>query len=242
VTRRSLIVSLGVAALAAAAPAPALAKRADVLVVGKSGVLRGPKSVALKPRTVKIGHKRCSVGKATPLSLLVATRLRLRLRDQGSCSKDARDAGALYVAAVKGQRESGRSGWVYKVGNRVGTTGAGDPSGPFGTGRRLRSGQHVLWFWCTLSASGGCQRTLDARPDRTHAAPGEAISVTVRGYDDQGKGVPVAGATVHIGGATALTGADGVATLTVPAGHGRLRVRAEHAGMTGGFPREVTVG
>jgi hypothetical protein len=239
VIRRTLIALLGATLLA---PAPALAKRVDVLVVGKSGVLRGPRSVPLKARSVKVGHKRCAVGKATPLSMLVATKLRLKLRDQGSCSKDPRDAGAIYVAAVGGQRESGHSGWVYKVGNRAGTTGAGDPSGPFGTGKRLRGGQQVLWFWCTLNAAGGCQRTLDAKPDRTHAAPGESLSVTVRGYDDQGKGVPVAGATVHLGSAGALTGADGVATLTVPAAHGRLRVRAEHAGMTGGFPREVTVG
>jgi hypothetical protein len=239
VIRRTLIALLGVGLLA---PAPALAKRVDVLVVGKSGVLRGPKSVPLKPRSAKVGHKRCAVGKATPLSVLAATKLRLKLRDQGSCSKDPRDAGALYVAAIAGQRESGRSGWVYKVGNRAGTTGAGDPSGPFGTGRRLRAGQQVLWFWCTLGSTGGCQRTLDARPDRTHAAPGESLTVTVRGYDDQGKGAPVAGATVHLGSATGLTGADGAATLTVPSAHGRLRVRAEHAGMTGGFPREVSVG
>src|SRR4051812_9289962 len=160
-TARMLIALLAALLLA---PAPAFAKRVDVLVVGKSGVLRGPKSVPLAPRTVKVGHKRCAVGKATPLSVLAATRLRLKLRDQGSCSKDPRDAGALYVAGIAGQRERGHSGWVYKVGNRAGTTGAADPSGPFGTGKRLRGGQRVLWFWCTLDRSGGCQRTLDARP------------------------------------------------------------------------------
>jgi hypothetical protein len=243
VSRPLAIALAGVAALAAAAPAPAVAaKRADVLVVGRSGVLKGPKHIALVPRTVKVGSRRCAVGRATPLSLLVATRLRLKLRDQGACSKDPRDAGALYVAAVAGQRERGHSGWVYKVGNRVGTTGAADPSGPFGTGRRLRAGQHVLWFWCTLDQAGGCQRTLDARPDRTHVASGETLRVTVRGYDDLGRGVPVAGATVRVGGATAVSGEDGVAAVTVPSGSGRLRVRAEHAGMVGGFPREVSVG
>jgi hypothetical protein len=205
-------------------------------------VLRGPQHVALKPRTVKVGSHRCAVGRATPLSLLVATKLRLKIRDQGACSNDPRDAGALYVAAVAGQREKGRSGWVYKVGNRAGTTGAADPSGPFGTGRRLRAGQHVLWFWCTLDQAGGCQRTLDARPDRTHAAAGETLRVTVRGYDDLGKSVPVAGATVRVGSASAVSGDDGVATVTVPAASGRLRVRAERAGMVSGFPREVSVG
>jgi hypothetical protein len=241
--RRPFAIALlaGVAALAAA-PAAGAAKRVDVLVVGKAGTLRGPKAVPLKPRTVKVGSRRCAVGRATPLSVLAATRLRLTIRDQGTCSKDPRDAGALYVAAVAGQRETGRSGWVYKVGNRAGTTGAADPSGPFGTGRRLRAGQHVLWFWCTLDPSGGCQRTLDARPDRTTAAPGETLRVTVRGYDDLGKGVAVAGATVRLGSATAVSDAGGVATLTVPAASGRLRLRARRDGMVGGFPREVSVG
>jgi hypothetical protein len=241
--RRPLVIALlaGVAALAAA-PAAGAAKRVDVLVVGRSGVLHGPAHVTLKPRTVTVGSRRCAVGKATPLSVLAATKLKLKLTDKGACSKDPRDAGALYVAAVAGQRETGHSGWVYKVGNRAGTTGAADPSGPFGTGKRLHAGQHVLWFWCTLGQSGGCQRTLDARPERTSAAPGETLRVTVRGYDDFGQAVAVAGATVRLGAATAVSDAAGVATLTVPAASGRLRLRAAHDGMVGGFPREVTVG
>jgi hypothetical protein len=240
--RRPLTIVLltGVAALAAA-PTASAARSADVLVVGRSGVLRGPKAVPLKPRTVKVGSRRCAVGSATPLSLLAATKLRLKLTDKGACSKDPRDAGALYVAAVAGQRESGHSGWVYKVGNRAGTTGAADPSGPFGTGKRLHGGQHVLWFWCTLNRAGGCQRTLDARPDRSTAAPGEVLRVTVRGYDDFGQAVAVAGATVRLGSSTAVSDGGGVATLTVGSATGRLRVRAQHTGMVAGFPREVVV-
>jgi hypothetical protein len=80
------------------------------------------------------------------------------------------------------------------------------------------------------------------RPDRTSAAPGELLRVTVRGYDDFGKGVAVAGATVRLGSATALTGADGVAVLTVPAETGDLRLDAEKGGMVRAFPREVAVG
>jgi hypothetical protein len=63
--------------------------------------------------------------------------------------------------------------------------------------------------------------------------------VTVRGYDDLGKGVAVAGATVRLGSATALTGPDGVAILTIVDG-GALR--AEKPGMVRAFPREVAVG
>ena len=67
--------------------------------------------------------------------------------------------------------------------------------------------------------------------------------MTVRGYDDFGKGVPVEGATVRLGSATAVTGAGGV-------GHARrsrpspaaCALEAERAGMVRAFPRVVTVG
>jgi hypothetical protein len=213
-----------------------------VLVAGPHGILRGPKAVALKPRTVEVGHKRCAVGARTPLSVLAGTGLKLGVRDQGACGKDQRAAGALYVFRVGSFGERGRSGWVYKVGNRAGTTGAADPSGPFGTGHQLHRGQHVLWFWCTLSSAGGCQRTLDAVPDRTSASPGQALRVTVRGYDDNGRAVPVGGAAVRLGSARAVTGSDGIALLTVPPAHGRLRLRATRSGLVPAFPRQVTVG
>jgi hypothetical protein len=145
------------------------------------------------------------------------------------------------VTKVAGEREKGRGGWVYKVGRRSGTTSAADPSGPFGTGR-LHDGQRVTWFWCELKQSGSCQRTLEVRPDRASAAPGDTLRVTVRGYDDQGKGVAVPGATVRLGSARAVSGAGGVALLTVPAAHGGLRLRAERSGMVRAFPRRITVG
>jgi hypothetical protein len=97
----------------------------------------------------------------------------------------------------------------------------------------------VTWFWCEQDESGGCQRTLEAQPDRTTAAPGETLSVTVRGYDDQGRGVAVEGATVRLGSATAVSGPDGVAVLTVVDG-GALHATKD--GMVRAFPREVTMG
>ena len=106
----------------------------------------------------------------------------------------------------------------------------------------MRNGQRVTWFWCTLESSGSCQRTLEVRPDRTTAAPGETLTVTVRGYDDFGRGVPVEGATVRLGSATAVTGAAGTATLTVPAQPGDLALEAERDGMVPAFPAEVAVG
>ena len=237
--RRALLIALAVALLA---PAAANAASVQVMVVGKDRVLRGPKAVKLKVRSVKVAGKRCRVAAATPLSVLAATKLKLALRDYGSCGKRPRDAAGLYVTKVAREREQGRGGWVYKVGRKAGTTGAADPAGPFGTGHRIHGGQRITWFWCEQDQSGTCQRTLEVRPDRAGAAPGEALRVTVRGYDDFGHGVAVAGATVRLGSATATTGADGAAVLTVPAASGTLRLQATRDGMVRAFPRKVAVG
>lgn len=232
-----------VAALAVAAPAaPASAAKVQVMVVGKDRVLRGPKSVTLKKRTIKVGHRRCRVGAATPLSVLAATHLALRFRDYGHCGKRPQNASAVYVTSVAGRREHGNGGWVYKVGRRAGTTAAGDLSGPFGTGRRIHGGQRITWFWCELQPSGSCQRTLEIRPERSTVQPGEALRVTVRGYNDQGKGVLVSGAAVRLGSATATTGVGGIATLQVPDTPGTLKLQAKRAGMLRAFPREVKIG
>jgi hypothetical protein len=225
------LVLIGLAA-ALVAPAPAVAAKVELMVVGKERVLREAKPVRLKERKVKVGRRTCRVGARTPLSVLAATRLKLGIRDYGRCGQRPRDAVGLYVTKVAGERERGRGGWVYKVGRKTPSLGAAD------VGRRLRAGQRVTWFWCEQDAAGGCQRTLEAKPDRTTAAPGEALRVTVRGYDDNGRGVAVEGATVRLGAATAVTGADGVAVLTVVDG-GRLEATKD--GMVRAFPREVTV-
>ena len=230
--RRLLLIALA----AAAVPATANAAEVDVMVVGKERVLRAPAEVRLKVRTVTAAGRRCRVGAATPLSVLAATKLELGLRDYGRCGKRPRDAAGLYVARVKREREKGRGGWVYKVGRRTPSLGAGDVS------RRLRDGQRVTWFWCEQDDSGGCQRTLEARPDRTTAAPGETLTVTVRGYDDQGRGIAVEGATVTLGSATAVSDAAGAAVLTVPAEPGEHRLEATGDGLVRAFSVEVTIG
>ena len=236
-----LAVLIAVAAgLALPAAAGARAK-VDVMVVGKSALLAGPQRVALKPRTARVGGRRCALGSRTPLSALAGTSVSFRLRDYGACSLRARDAGSLYVAKIGPDREIGADGWVYKVGNRAGSGGAADPSGSFGTGRLLRDGQRVLWFWCVKDASDACQRTLAITPARSTSAPGAPLRVAVRGYDDNGAGVAVAGATVTLAGASAVSGPDGVATLPAPAYAGRYRVRAERAGMVAAFPARVAV-
>jgi hypothetical protein len=237
VKRLALILAAG----ALTAPAAADAAKVDVMVVGRTEVLVPAKSVTLKSRAVGIGGKRCAIGRATPLSVLAGTGVRFRLVDYGACSRKPRDAGSLYVSKIGPDRERRGDGWVYKVGRRVGSAGGADPAGPFGNGRKLRAGQRVLWFWCVKDRSQQCQRTLEATSAGA-VAPGAPLAVTVRGYDEQGRGVPVAGATVALGGATAVTGADGVATVTAPAAPGEAVLEATKPGLVRSFPRTVEVG
>jgi hypothetical protein len=221
--------------LAAALAAPASAAEVDVMVVGKERVLQAPTEVRLKERTVKVAGRRCRLAAATPLSVLAGTRLRFGLRDFGHCGRRPRTASGLYVRSVGRERARGQAGWVYKVGRRAGTTGAADQSGS-----RLKDGQHVTWFWCVQASD--CQRTLEVRPDRDRVAPGENLSVTVRGYDDLGRGVAVEGATVRLGSASAITASGGTATLTVPAETGTAELQAERDGLVPAFPVEVRIG
>jgi hypothetical protein len=234
----SLVTALGVAL--GAAPAEA-ARTVQVMVVGKTSVLAGPQKVKLTARTVKVRGKRCATGTRTALSALAATKLPLTFKDYGACSRRPAESGSLYVRSIAGERARGADGWVYKVGRRAGSGGAADPAGSFGTGRKLRRGQHVLWFWCVKDAADSCQRTLEVKPARERAEPGAALQVTVRGYDDSGDGVRVEGALVRLGDAAALTGADGAATLTAPAA-GSYRLQAEKPGMVVSFPVRVAVG
>ena len=66
------------------------------------------------------------------------------------------------------------------------------------------------------------------------------LPVTVRGYDDNGRGVTVAGATVRLGSAVATTDANGVAQVTAPAA-GTAVLTAERAGMVRSWPTKVRV-
>jgi len=238
--RRFALIALVAGLLGAPAAGEARAK-VDVLVVGKRAVLAGPERVALKPRSARVAGERCSIGRATPMSVLAGSGVPFRLKDYGACSRRARDAGSLYVSKVGPDRGRGSDGWVYKVGDRAGSAGAADPLGPFGTGRGLRRGQRVLWFWCVKDAQDLCQRTLEVTPAGRAVMAGRPLRVTVRGYDEAGSGVPVRSATVRVGDATAITGADGVATLTAPAA-GSYSVQAERTGMVVSFPVGITVG
>ena len=118
------------------------------------------------------------------------------------------------------------------MGRRAATAGAGDTGGPFGRGR-LRAGQRVTWFYCLRAAD--CQRTLELR-----AKPATGgIVATVRGYDDNGDGVPVVGATVSAGQITGITGPDGRVQMALPPGTHGLVARKD--GLVRSFTERVEV-
>ena len=228
--RRAL--GLAVAAVALTAPA-AQAAKVTTMVVGKSRTLHAPARVTLEQRTVKVGGHRCAVGARTPLATLAALHMTLRLRDYGACGSRPSAASGLYVKRIGPDAFSGANGWVYKRNHQAGSVGAG--------AAKLRGGDRLLWFWCRMQATGGCQRTLAATPERAIAHPGEPLRVTVRGYDDNGHGTPIPGAAVRLGSAGAVTGPDGVATVTVPTA-GNLRLTATAAGLVPAFPELVRAG
>jgi hypothetical protein len=231
--RRRALTAAAAAALAVAAPADA-APKVEQLVVLADGTAKQQR-VKTPATRVPVGGKRCGVAAATPLAALAKSGVGpLRFRDYGSCSRRPADSAGLYVRSIAGDRAKGRKGWVYKVGNKVGTAGAADPAGPFGRGR-LKAGTRVTWFFCTLQG-GGCQRTLSVKP---RALGDGAVQVTVRAYDDFGRGKLAKGATVHAGDATAKTNRKGKATLELDPGEASVWATAK--GRVRSFEEAVAV-
>lgn len=236
---RRLALLAALVLVAAGGAAASAAPRVPVMVVGRSGVLGGPRTVAATATTVAAGGRRCAVAAGTPIAALAALRRGggpgFHVRDYGGCSaRRAAASESLYVDRVGRERASGPNGWVYKVGHRAPDASGGSPR------VRARAGQTVLWFYCHMGPTG-CQRTLDVSgPGR--ASPGAVVTFLVRGYDDRGRGAPVGGAQVALGGVAATTGPDGRASLAAPATPGRVRATATAAGLVPAFAREVIVG
>lgn len=226
-------VALAAAVLALGGAAEAAPPKVRQLVVFRDGSAQ-TNTVSTRASTVRVDGRRCTTGRATALSALVRSRVgRLRLIDFGSCSLSAADGGGLFVKKIRRDANRGQNGWVYKVGRRAATAGAADPSGPFGRGR-LRGAQRVTWFYCRLR-NGGCQRTLELR---LRTEPGGVVA-SVRGYDDAGRAVAVAGASVTADAASALTDAAGEARLALPAG--RHSVVAQKEGAVRSFAERVVL-
>ena len=214
---------------ALAAPAGAAAPRVEPMVVGKERVLREPATVS-RPRARcgsaagaarSAARRRCPCSRARARA--AAARLRVLLRSPA-------DAGALFVPQ-SGPIAPRSRGWAYKVGPAPARPAA-DPSGPSAPGADRRG--RLLWFWCVRRA-GGCQRTLRRGPRAAPRAAGAALRVTVRGYDDAGRGRPLP-ARWSPRRPQAPTGTDGRAALTAPARLGRPAVTAERAGLVPSFP------
>jgi hypothetical protein len=242
--KAGVITLLLVAAAVAAGAGPsagqaregAAAQRAPV--VQQMVVFRSGRAVARRVSTrglrARVERRRCAMGRATALAaLLRRPPARVRLVDFGSCSRRPRDAGGLFVRGIGRDLNRGQDGWVYKVGRRAATAGAADPAGAFGRGR-LRPGQRVTWFYCRL-VRASCQRTLALK---AAPAPG-GVAVTVSGYDDEARGVRVAGATVRLGSAEQVTDASGVARFAVDPG--TYRTFAAKPGLVRSFTERVVV-
>lgn len=260
-TRVAITTVLGVVVVAAGAPAPvsarqspadgprartsAYAPRVQLMVVGRTRVLRAGGPVVARPAAVGVAGRRCGVAGGTALAALeAARRLRgppYRLRDYGSCSLSPVNSASLFVNRVGPDPNLGRNGWVYKVGRRSASSGSADPAGPFGAGRRLRAGERVTWFYCRMGAAG-CQPTLELTVAGSRFGPRATIRALVRSYDDAGRGRSVAGATVRLGASTAVTGSGGEAAITAPAAPGRYAIGATAPGAVLAFPVGVTIG
>jgi hypothetical protein len=216
------IALLTIAMALAAAPAAAATTKVQIMVVGKAQILVTPRTVSLQKRTVKIGRKRCGVPARTPLSGLLATHLSLRVSDVAGC-----DPASMFVKQVHGESNRGQAGWQYKIGHASPSFGAADPGG------KLRSNQQLLWFWCTRA--NACQRTLAVKTQFS----GSTAKFHVVGYDDNGHGRSVGGATVHVGSQSLTTNSHGWATTALAPGH--YQVYATKAGLVRSFPTGVGV-
>lgn len=237
--------------LAAAGAAPAspgrIAATPSVLamVVGRGGaILSSARSVSAAATALRVGARSCAVAAGTPLSVLAALRRSggpaFALRDYGHCGSSQSSSAQLFVYSLAGQRNNGQNGWEYKVDGYAGSTGAADPSGARGDGRRIRSGQRVLWFWCQANG-GGCQRTLALAPASRTVTRGSSFTVTVSAQDNEGRGRPVAGAIVTLGSDFASSASDGRSTLIAPSAPGRYELTATRAGLVPSFPQTIVV-
>jgi len=220
--------SIGVTASAKGAPL------VDQMVVFRSGkVVDG--RVRAERTSAAVGKRTCGIAAATPLAALVRSDPGpIGFHDYGDCSRRPADSAGLFVKAIRGERNRAQDGWVYKVGRKLATAGAADPAGPFGDGR-LRVGDDVIWFYCRQFSTGTCQRSLEVQTEFENGR----LAVAVRGYDDSGDAIDVAGATVHAGGQKATTDDGGRATLTLK--RGRHDVYASKKGAIRSFAKRVTI-
>ncbi len=216
----------------------------QVMIVGAGNIILRPAEALNVPvSTVTTSHGTCALAAGTPLAALAVLHRSggpaFSVRDYGHCNSSPSNSGQLFVYSLDGETNHGQNGWEYKVNGRSGTTGAADPSGPEGNGRKLASGSRVLWFWCQ-AFDGGCERTLEVSVPSS-VARGASFSVKVTGYDNEGHGQAMSGARVSLLSSSAVTSASGRATLRAPAKAGLYSVHATRTGSVPSFPEVVQV-
>jgi hypothetical protein len=224
------------------------AARVQVMVVGKSRILAGPRLLRSRSARVRGSGRVCRVGASTPLAALVALARKLtvsyHVRDYGRCSRRRADgSGQLFVDRIGRDRNRGQNGWFYKVDDVAGTAGGADPRGSFGGPRRgaLAPGSRVLWFYCVFDVTArSCQRTLRVTPSSERGAVGGTLRVRVTGYDNEGRGAPVAGAEVRLRSSSVRSDRKGIAQVPLQAA-GKGRLTATKVGMVPAFPVPVTI-
>jgi hypothetical protein len=203
-----------VLSLSIAASAVAKGVTADLRVVVKGGkvlseetLTTGTTAIKTSPQANCFGAGTAGSGKsvtvkgATALGLLATAS-----KSTGSLRPllitDAFDFG-LGICGVGTSKVSGKASWYLKV-NHKGATVGGDAV-------KLKAGDEVLWSYAT-SFPYPNELALEA-PERVET--GVPFQVRVVSYDEKGKRKPVSGAQVSGSTTTAVTAADGRATVTL---------------------------
>ena len=198
---RLLPIACLAALLAAAPPAGAAAPTVKQMVVFRDGGAVTRTVRRSRRASTSAGAAASPVRARRSQRSCAATSGRLRLRDFGSCSTAAarrRPACSCRrsAATATAGRTAGSTRWAGAAPRRA----PRDPGGPFGRGR-LRSRASGSPGSTAASAAAAAS----ARSSWRRAAWPAALTATVRGYDDEGHGVAVEGATVTAAGVSGVT-------------------------------------
>jgi len=211
----ALVLFAAVAVSASAGPkkSPAMDPLVFLRVVGKGGKVLTEEGLTATTVAVKTSPKASCFGAGTAgsgksVTIKGATALGALAQASKSTAAlrpllitDAFDFG-LGICGVGSSKVSGKASWYLKV-NHKGATVSGDAV-------KLKAGDEVLW---DLAPSYPYPNELDLEaPDS--ADSGVPFQVRVVSYDEKGRAKPVAGAKIG-GAASAVTGADGSATITL---------------------------
>jgi hypothetical protein len=204
-----------VAVLAGAALASAKGVPAELRVVGSGGKVLAEQSLQAGTTKVPTSPKATCLGKGTGgsgSSVTVKGPTALGLLAKASQSTSSLrpllvtdhfiDEFGLGICGVGGLASHGGYSWYLKVDHKNPNVG--------GDSAKLKAGDEVLWAFAKYPYPK--ELSLVAPEQATAGVP---FAVQVFSYDDKGKKKPAAGVTVT--GASAPTGADGSATVTLTA-------------------------